>query len=184
MTSAPSDEIEIQHLKYPTGRYDPPPAIDVEQRATWIRQLEALPAALREAVADLTQEHLNTPYREGGWTVRQMVHHYPDSHMNAYVRFRLALTEDSPTIKPYAEAVWAELPDAKSSPISPSLSLLEALHERWVLLLRSLSEVDFNRTFRHPELGVMSLNRTLGLYAWHSGHHVAQIRNFRMRKGW
>ena len=136
------------------------------------------------AVAGLDDRQLDTPYRPGGWTVRQVVHHYADSHANSYVRFRLALTEDAPVIKPYDEQRWAELPDAKSAPISVSLTLLSALHQRWVLLLRSLDDQTFARTFIHPELGEMRLDKTLGLYAWHCHHHVAHITNLRARQGW
>jgi hypothetical protein len=125
----------------------------------------------------LSQQQLDTPYRPGGWTVRQLVHHVPDSHLNSYMRFRLALTEQEPTIKPYDQALWAELPDSRTAPIEMSLSLLESLHERWVILLRSLTPAEWKRTFRHPELGVVSLERTAALYAWHGRHHVAQVLN-------
>ncbi len=124
------------------------------------------------------------PIARAGWTVRQVVHHLPDSHINSYVRFRLALTEDSPTIKPYAESQWAELPDARTSPAEPSLILLDGLHRRFTALLRSLTPDDFAKTFRHPELGEVRLDWTLGLYAWHSRHHVAHIANLRLREGW
>jgi uncharacterized damage-inducible protein DinB len=150
----------------------------------FIQQIEEAPARLREAVKGLTLEELNTPYREGGWTVRQVVHHVPDSHMNSYVRFRLALTEDEPTIKPYMENLWAELPDARSAPIDLSLGLLESLHTRWVALLRSLTPEQWKRQFRHPELGVVSLEQNLALYAWHGRHHVAHITSLRERMGW
>ena len=122
------------------------------------------------------------PYRPDGWTVRQVVHHLPDSHLNSYTRFRLALTENSPLIKPYEEAAWAELSDAKTAPVRSSLMLIEGLHARFVMLLKSMSEADFARTFRHPELGENRLDWTLGLYAWHCLHHVAQINNLRSRK--
>jgi hypothetical protein len=125
-----------------------------------------------------------TPYRPGGWTVRQVVHHLPDSHLNSYVRFKLALTEEGPTIKPYYEDRWAELEDARHAPLNISLTLLESLHRRWVMLLRSLAEKDFARTFLHPELGVMSLEKNLSLYAWHGRHHVAHIMSLRERSGW
>ncbi len=171
-------------LRYPMGRYQAPENITMEQRGTWINEIEALPKSLAQAAVNLSDTQLDTPYRPGGWTVRQVIHHLPDSHMNSYVRFRWALTESSPLIKVYDEAAWAELPDAKTSPIAPSLLLLEALHTRWVLLLRSLADEDFARTFRHPELGEMRLDRTLGLYAWHSRHHLAHIHNLRERSGW
>jgi DinB superfamily len=171
-------------LRYPVGRYKAPADIKQEQRAGWIDELEALAARLRDVIKGLDDSQLDTPYRPGGWTVRQVVHHYPDSHLNSYTRFRLALTEENPTIKPYEEAVWAELPDAKSGPVEMSLTLLTALHQRWVMLLRSLSEEQFKRTFRHPELGEIALDWTLGLYAWYCRHHVAQIAGLREREGW
>jgi hypothetical protein len=166
------------------GKFQPPAQVTEADRETFIRQIEEAPARLREAVAGLTLEELNTPYREGGWTVRQVVHHVPDSHMNSYVRFRLALTEDEPTIKPYMEDLWAELPDARSAPIDLSLGLLESLHKRWVTLLRSLTPEQWKRQFRHPELGVVPLDRNLALYAWHGRHHVAHITSLRERMGW
>ncbi len=171
-------------LRYPVGRFQSPDEITAAHRAEWLNDLEALPAKLTAAVAGLDDRQLDTPYRPGGWTVRQVVHHYADSHANSYVRFRLALTEDAPVIKPYDEQRWAELPDAKSAPISVSLTLLSALHQRWVLLLRSLDDQTFARTFIHPELGEMRLDKTLGLYAWHCHHHVAHITNLRARQGW
>ena len=149
-----------------------------------IQEIADTPANLRASVAGLSAEQLDTPYRPGGWTVRQVVHHVPDSHMNSYVRFRLALTEDEPTIKPYDESRWAELADSRTARIETSLALLESLHERWVLLLRSLSPADFRRQFRHPELGVVSLEKNLALYAWHGRHHVAHITSLRERMGW
>jgi len=132
----------------------------------------------------LNEAQLDTPYRDGGWTVRQVVHHVPDSHMNAYIRFRLALTEHEPVIKPYDEAAWAELVDAKSAPPEISLTLLDALHDRWVRLLRSMSDADFLKQFRHPELGVVPLEKNLALYAWHGKHHVAHITRLRERMQW
>jgi hypothetical protein len=171
-------------LKYPVGRYQSPELISPGQRAAWIEQMAELPAQLTKAVAGLDDSQLDTPYRPGGWTVRQVVHHLPDSHLNSYTRFRLALTENSPVIKPYEEAAWAELIDARTAPIAPSLTLLDGLHARFVLLLRSLSDDDFACTFRHPELGEIRLDWTLGLYAWHCLHHVAHINNLRTRNGW
>jgi uncharacterized damage-inducible protein DinB len=178
--SKSSDEV----LRYPIGRYKPPPQITAADRARWLNELDALPNTLREAVEELTSQQLDTPYRPGGWTVRQVVHHLPDSHMNSYARFRFALTEEAPRIKPYNEASWAELPDAKSAPIEMSLTLLDALHARWLILLRSLSEDQFSRTFVHPELGEIALDRALGLYAWHGRHHLAQILNLRKQMRW
>jgi uncharacterized damage-inducible protein DinB len=149
-----------------------------------IDEIAAAPAALRKAVEGLTEAQLDTPYRPGGWSVRQVAHHVPDSHMNAYVRFKLAVTEDSPTIKPYDEAAWAELADVKTVPVATSLALLDAVHERWVAFLRSLGEADWARTFRHPELGVVPLEKNLALYAWHGRHHVAHVTALRERIGW
>jgi uncharacterized damage-inducible protein DinB len=171
-------------LQYPIGRFEFPREVSGEDRARFIQEIAETPANLRAAVTGLSAEQLDTPYRPGGWTVRQVVHHIPDSHMNSYVRFRLALTEDEPTIKPYDEARWAELPDSRTARIETSLALLESLHERWVLLLRSLSPTDLSRQFRHPELGVVSLERNLALYAWHGRHHVAHITSLRERMGW
>ena len=162
-------------LRYPVGRFDFRAGVSDYELPRLIDQIADLPSQLRAAVEGLSEEQLETPYREGGWTVRQVVHHLPDSHMNAYVRTRLALTEDEPTIKPYEEARWAELPDARSGPVELSLALLEGLHHRWVLLLRSLDRADFERTFRHPELGTMKLDTVVGLYAWHGRHHLAHI---------
>jgi len=132
----------------------------------------------------LSEQQLDTPYRDGGWTVRQVVHHMPDSHMNSYVRLRLALTENEPIIKPYVEHLWADLYDARTAPIAVSLALLEALHQRWVMLLRSLKPADFSRTFRHPENGVRTIDWLLQLYAWHGRHHVAHITSLRERMKW
>jgi hypothetical protein len=170
--------------RYPIGKFhfDGPPS--ETQRASLINDIEQAPAALRVAVKDLTPQQLDTPYREGGWTVRQVTHHIPDSHMNAYVRFKLALTEDEPTIKPYAEDRWAQLTDTQSTPVEVSLALLESLHSRWVNLLRSLRPEDWKRTFRHPELGLISLEKNLALYSWHGRHHVAHVTELRKRRGW
>ena len=171
-------------LRYPIGKFEQPDDISALQRGEFISVIAKAPAALDAAVRGLNPDHLNTPYRPAGWTVRQVVHHLPDSHMNSYIRFRLALTEDVPTIKPYDEAQWAELTDAKTAPIEYSLVLLENLHLRWVLLLESLKSEDWKRAFRHPERGFMRLDQNLALYAWHSRHHVAQIVSLREREGW
>jgi uncharacterized damage-inducible protein DinB len=170
--------------RFPVGPFVRPQTFDEGDRAAWIEQIAATPAALRAAVHGLDDVQLATPYREGGWTVRQLVHHVPDSHMNAYVRFRLALTEDEPIIKPYEEQLWAELPDGKSAPIAVSLDLLDRLHERWLLLLRALGAADFARTLIHPVNGAMSLHVVLALYAWHGRHHVAHVTALREREGW
>jgi len=170
--------------RYPIGKFTRIAAPTDSDRSGWIDQIEATPANLRAAVAGLNDEQLDTPYREGGWTVRQLAHHMADSHMNAYVRVRLALTEENPTIKAYEEDRWAELSDAKSAPIEPSLDLLENLHRRWVLLLRSLGADDFARTLVHPVNGPMTLDTVLGIYAWHGRHHVAHVTALRERMGW
>ena len=170
--------------RFPVGKfhYNGPPS--EEQKREQLEQIAATPAQLRAAIKGLSEQQLDTPYREGGWTVRQVIHHVPDSHINSYVRFKLALTEDEPTIKTYAEDRWAELSDNKSTPIEVSLTLLESLHDRWVRLLRSLSPEDWKKTFRHPELGPMTLEKTLALYAWHGRHHVAHITELRKRMSW
>lgn len=174
----------MSDARFPIGRFqvvsDPTP----EQRQAWIEQVREHPAELRRALDGMTEEQLDTPYREGGWTVRQVAHHLPDSHLNAYVRFRLALTEDEPTIRPYDEASWANLPDASSAPVDISVTLLDALHRRLVLLLESMGPEDFARPLMHPENGRMTLDRMLQLYAWHGRHHVAHIDALRQRMGW
>jgi uncharacterized damage-inducible protein DinB len=170
-------------LQYPIGRFEWRGSSEDERRR-YLDEIEQAPAHLRAAVAGLSNEQLDTPYRAGGWTVRQVVHHLPDSHLNSYTRFRLALTEDEPTIKPYDEGRWAELTDARTAPVEISLAFLEALHSRWVLLLRSLSPADFARRFRHPEMGTVSLDEYLALYAWHGRHHVAHVTSLRERMGW
>jgi DinB superfamily len=172
-------------LRYPVGRFHRPEApLDETQRRRAIDAIAATPARLRAAVNGLTSTQLDTPYRPGGWTVRQVVHHVPDSHMNAYVRFKLALTEHEPTIKPYEEARWAELADTRETPIETSLVLLERLHERWVILLQSMSEGDFARRFHHPETGIQRLDQVLAMYEWHGAHHVGHVRGLRERMGW
>src|SRR5689334_911205 len=171
-------------LQYPVGRFVWPETVSPQDRRRYIDEIEQAPRNLRAAVAGLSEQQLDTPYRPGGWTVRQVVHHVADSHMNSYVRFRLALTEQEPTIKPYDQSLWAELADARTAPVEPSVALLESLHRRWVLLLRSLSPADFGRQFHHLELGVLSLDKNLALYAWHGRHHVAHITSLRERMGW
>jgi hypothetical protein len=171
-------------LRYPVGKFQFPKSVSAGELAAYIDQIAETPARMRAAVAGLDDAKLDTPYRAGGWTVRQLAHHVPDSHINSYVRFRLALTEDEPVIKPYEEARWAELADARAMPIQPSLALLESLHARWVPLLRSLSSDQWKRTFRHPELGLVSLENNAALYAWHGRHHVAHITALRERMQW
>lgn len=170
--------------RYPIGKFHYDGPLSDEQKQTSLNDIASTPANLRTAVKGLSDAQLDTPYRPGGWTVRQVVHHVPDSHMNSYVRFKLALTEDEPTIKPYAEDRWAELADTKATPIEVSLTLLDSLHDRWVRLLRSLTPGDWKKTFRHPELGAMTLEKTLALYAWHGKHHVAHIAELRKQKSW
>jgi hypothetical protein len=171
-------------IRYPIGKFTWTPGNTPQQRATAIDEIAATPGKLRAAVTGLNDAQLNTPYREGGWTVRQVVHHLPDSHMNSYIRFKFALTEHEPTIKPYDEDVWAKLIDGKTAPIDSSLRLLEGLHERWVLLLRFLSEAELKRKFTHPELGTVTIDQYIGLYAWHGKHHVAHVTGLRERHGW
>ncbi len=168
--------MSVLDLRYPVGKFHPEAEPTPEHRAAWIGEIAALPAQLRTAVTGLTPEQWDIPYRPGGWTVRQVVHHLPDSHLNAYTRFKLALTEEQPTIKPYDEAKWAELPDTSTTPPEVSLTLIEALHQRWVALLRAMAPEDFARTLRHPEQGrVLTLDTLLAMYAWHGRHHVAHI---------
>jgi len=167
--------------RYPVGKfhYEGPP--NEEQKNRFLIDIAETPAKLRAAVKGLSEAQLDTPYRDGGWTVRQVVHHIPDSHLNSYVRFKLALTEDEPTIKPYAEDRWAELADTKATPVEVSLTMLDSLHDRWMRLLRSLTAEEWKRTFRHPDMGAMTLEKTLALYAWHGKHHVAHITELRKR---
>ncbi|HLV88005.1 MAG TPA: bacillithiol transferase BstA [Candidatus Sulfotelmatobacter sp.] len=174
----------MNDLRYPIGKFHYAGPSTEAQKQRFIEDIASTPANLRAAVEGLSEAQLVTPYRPGGWTVRQVVHHVPDSHLNSYVRFKLALTEEEPTIKPYAEDRWAKLADTTSTPIEVSLSLLDSLHDRWVRLLRSLNAEQWMRTFRHPELGVMTLEKTLGVYSWHGQHHVAHITSLREREGW
>lgn len=170
--------------RHPIGKFSYSGPLTPEQKRQCLNDIEQTPARLRAAVRGLTDKQLDTPYREGGWTVRQVIHHVPDSHMNSYIRFKLALTEDVPTIKPYMEDRWAELPEAKQAAIDVSLVLLDSLHRRWMLVLRGLTDGDWQRTFRHPELGPMTLEKTLALYSWHGRHHVAHVTSLREKKGW
>ncbi len=172
-----------QDLRYPIGKFVAPTESTAAVRSAQIETLRLLPERLRTAVDGLSDAQLDTPYRDGGWSVRQVVHHIADSHANSYVRFKLALTEDEPTIKPYDEGAWARLPDG-SQAIEPSLVLITGLHQRFVGLLESMSEEDFQRGFNHPERGRMTLARNLALYDWHSRHHTAHITSLRARKGW
>ncbi|MGH7596991.1 MAG: YfiT family bacillithiol transferase [bacterium] len=174
----------MSDLRYPIGKFIIAGEANGAQRPELIQQIAEAPANLRAAIKGLTEQQLDTPYRPGGWTVRQVVHHIPDSHLNAYTRFKLALTEEEPTIKPYNEKLWAELDDVRNTPIEVSLQLLEALHKRWVILLQSLKPEDFACTLLHPDNGVMKLDTVLRLYAWHGRHHVAHITSLRERMGW
>lgn len=174
----------VDGFRYPIGRFTAPATFLPGIRMANIQTLQLLPARLRAAVAGLSDGQLDTPYREGGWTVRQVVHHVADSHANAYTRFKLALTEDWPTIKTYDEAAWADLVDSRMLPVEPSLSLIAALHERWVALIESLTEEDFRKGFIHPEKGKQILGTALAAYDWHSRHHTAHITSLRARLGW
>lgn len=163
--------------RYPIGEFRVPESVSAEERARFIKTIASAPGRLRAAVHGLSAAQLDTPYREGGWTIRQVVHHVPDSHMNAYIRFKLALTENDPVIKPYDEAACARLRDSFDTPVEVSLSLLDFLHQRWVVLMRGLATEDWQRRFVHPEYGwTQKLEQTLALYAWHSEHHIAHVR--------
>ena len=174
---------DLDDLRYPIGRFSPPASSLPGVRAAHIQTLRTLPERLRAAVSGLSDAQLDTPYREGGWTVRQVVHHVADSHANCYVRFKLALTEDWPTVKSYDEKAWAKLPDSRL-PVEVSLAMVDSLHGRWVGLLESLSDEDFQKGFEHPERGRQNLAKVLALYDWHSRHHTAHIANLRARQGW
>jgi hypothetical protein len=179
--------MELDPMRYPIGRWQRPTNdIPFDQARIWIDEIAVAPAELREAVDGLNDKQLDTPYREGGWTVRQVVHHLPDSHINAYVRFKHAATATGamPVVQPYDEAIWAELADAKSAPIDISLTLLDALHNRWVRLLRSLDQAGLDRRLLHPEIGELSIGAYTGSYAWHGRHHVTHIAALRRRMGW
>lgn len=174
----------MDDLKYPVGRFNRPDSLTDAQRRIAIDEIAAAPKQLRAAVSGLTEAQLDTPYRPDGWTVRQLVHHVPDSHLNAYTRFKLALTEDTPTIKPYNEAEWAKLEDSRTTPVSTSLSLLDNVHDRWVRILRAMLPGDFSRKLNHPENGIMTLDQLMALYQWHGKHHTAHVANLRTRSGW
>ena len=174
----------LESLRYPIGRFAPPRNTTPETRSAQIETLRLLPEALQSAINGLQMPQLDTPYREGGWTVRQLIHHVADSHANAFIRCKLALTEDWPTIKPYDEKAWAELKDSRELPVGVSMLFIGALHTRWVALLESLGETDLQRGYRHPESGPQNLAHVLALYAWHSLHHTAHITNLRIRMSW
>lgn len=172
------------NLKYPIGKFSWPSEVSAEGRHAYIARIAATPARLRAAVEGLNAEQFDTPYREGGWTVRQVVHHVPDSHLQSYVRFKLALTEDTPTIKAYDEAAGARLSDTAHTPPETSLCLLQCLHERWIHLLNGMSEGAWKKTFLHPALGPVALEKNVALYAWHGDHHVEHIMALRRRMNW
>src|SRR5438132_13530317 len=174
----------MSDLRSPMWKFTFNGSASEQARNKFIDDIEQAPSRLRAAVQGLSQEQLDTPYRPGGWTVRQVVHHVPDSHLNSYIRFKLALTENEPTIKPYCEDRWAELADSELTPVEVSVNLLDSLHKRWVLLLRSLKPDEWKKTFRHPELGAMTLDKTLALYACHGRHHVAHVTGLREKMGW
>jgi hypothetical protein len=174
----------MEDLRYPLGAFDPQAVVQPDGYPALIDEIAAVPARLRAATLGLDDTHLDTPYRAGGWTIRQVVHHVADSHMNAYIRFRWTLTEDAPLIKTYDQTRWAELPDARTAPPEVSLRLLDALHERWERLLRAMSTDDYRRELQHPEWGLIDLSVMLRLYAWHGAHHVAHVVNLRKREGW
>jgi uncharacterized damage-inducible protein DinB len=182
--TTPSATTSGPDLRYPVGRLERRTSLSVDERRAAVDAIAAAPAKLRTAVKGLSDSQLDTPYRPGGWTVRQVVHHVADSHMNAYTRFRLALTEDNPTIKPYGEAAWAELVDARTMPVGTSLDLLDAMHERLVHLLRATPAEAFTRTLNHPENGPMTMDTLLGIYAWHGRHHTAHVSALRERMKW
>lgn len=180
-------EIQINSAdpRFPIGKYKKPAEITSEDRILWINELEELPALLRKALWGLNDKQLDSPYREGGWTLRQVVHHLPDSHLNGFIRMKLALTEDHPTIKPYPEDLFANLEDYRQTPLEISLSLLENLHKRWVILLRTLTEKDWERTYVHPELNqVNRLDESLSNYAWHGKHHLGHILSLKQKMNW
>lgn len=178
-------QIDLEKLRYPIGNFIPPPSVSPADIQRWIHTLEGFPDEMRNAVKGLSDTQLDTPYREGGWTIRQVVHHVPDSHMNAYIRFKLTLTEDNPTVRPYYEDRWAELPDGKTAPISFSLDILDAIHRRWVYVLRNMSPDDFKKTFYHPENKVTrTLEINLCLYEWHCRHHLSHITELKKRMKW
>lgn len=174
---------DIENIIYPIGRGELEEEITPERRDSWIKDLEDAPGLLRAAVKGLTEAQLDIPYREGGWTLRQIVHHIADSNINSYVRFKLAVTEEHPTIKTWEQSDWAVLHDAITTPVDVSLNLLDNLHHRWVVFLRSLGEEEMTRTFVHPEGGVVSVEENIWNYSWHTRHHTSQITTARERKG-
>ncbi len=176
---------DLELLKYPIGKFQAKPEVNADDIEGWIAAIAELPQRLQEVAAGLNDVQLDTPYRPNGWTLRQVIHHLADSHLNAYVRFKLALTEKNPHIRPYDEALWAQCEDAKSAPVAVSLALLTSLHQRWVIFLKTLKPADFERTYFHPEhQKTFALTFALGLYAWHGQHHLAHITTTKQQHGW
>ncbi len=175
----------MDSVRYPVGKFEKPDKILKSDVSRWCKEIERLPRDLKKLVAGLNDQQLDTPYREGGWTVRQVIHHLADSHINAYCRIKLALTEDNPTVKPYEEKLWAELSDAKTADIKFSMQILAGIHKRWGLAIRAMSKDDYKRTFFHPANGRnQSIGEIIGMYAWHCRHHFAHIQNLKTAKGW
>jgi len=175
----------LEQLKYPIGQFELPATITKDILSQWIAAISSFPTRLKNEVNHLTDEQLDTQYRPEGWTIRQVIHHCADSHMNSLIRFKLALTEDQPTIKPYYEERWAELLDSKNMPIAPSLKMLEGIHERWTILLNHLTEEQNERIFIHPEHGKkFRIDENIGVYAWHGNHHLAHITETKKRNNW
>jgi hypothetical protein len=182
--STPLAEHPQDTVRYPVGGFWIDPEVTDAKRQKWLRQMAELPEGLAAAASGLDDRQLATPYRDGGWTPRQVVHHLADAHLNGFVRFKLALTEDLPAIKTYEEDLWAETADGRDAPVGVSLRLLAALHERWMILLGSLSESQFSLSFSHPQRGIMTIDAAIQLYAWHGIHHAAHITRLRARHGW
>jgi uncharacterized damage-inducible protein DinB len=178
-------KMEIEKLKFPIGKFEKPTTMTKDILTKWISDISTFPKRLLNEVVNLTDEQLDTQYRPNGWTIRQVVHHCADSHMNSLTRFKLALTEDKPTIKPYFEERWAELLDSKSMPIEPSLKMIEGIHERWTVLLNNLTDDQLERIFIHPEHGkTFRVDENIGVYAWHCNHHLAHITETKKRNNW
>lgn len=177
--------MNIEELKYPIGKFERPAEITPEKIEEWIGEIEALPKQLKDCVANLTEEQLDTPYRPEGWTVRQVIHHIADSHMNSYIRFKWTATEDNPTIKAYDQVAWGDLPDSKTAPVELSLAIIEGLHLRWVTLLKTYTEADWKRTMFHPESKkTIPMDVNLPMYGWHGKHHIAHIEALKKRESW
>lgn len=180
-----SNPIPLEKLRFPIGRFENPASVTAGSLQNFISDIEAFPSKIRHETEKLSNQQLDTPYRPDGWTIRQVVNHCADSHMNALVRFKLALTEDKPVIKPYFEALWAELPDSRNTPVEPALQMLEGIHARWAVLLRSLDEADLQKSFIHPEhQKEVPLQQMIAIYAWHGNHHLAHITQLKKRMQW